>query len=108
MNRMSVKLGQENFDGLVLKSEKLVLVDFYSDGCVPCKRLSPILTELEGVYKDKIFVGKVNAVFETELVEIYGITSTPTVLLFQNGEVRETLTGKIEKNDLIQVIENYG
>lgn len=103
---MSVKLGQNNFESSVLKEEKLVLVDFYSDSCVPCKRLSPILADLEESYEDQIVVGKVNALFEEDLVQKYDITSTPTVLLFKNGEIKVRLGGKIDKNELTQQINN--
>ena len=103
---MSVKLGQNNFESNVLKEEKAVLVDFYSDSCVPCKRLSPILAELEEIYADKIVVGKVNTVFEQELVSEYEIMSLPTVLFFKQGKVKGRLIGKIEKEDLVQEIEN--
>ena len=102
---MSVKLGKDNFETSVLKEEKPVLVDFYSDSCVPCKRLSPILAELEDTYGDKIVVGKVNVLFEQELVEEYGIISSPTVLLFKQGEVKEKFVGKIQKDDLVEIIE---
>ena len=73
MNKMSVKLGKDNFETSVIKEEKPVLVDFYSDSCVPCKRLFPILADLEDTYGDKIVVGKVNVLFEQELVEKYDI-----------------------------------
>lgn len=103
---MSVKLVQNNFESNVLKEEKIVLVDFYSDSCIPCKRLSPILAELEEIYADKIVVGKVNILFEQELVSEYEIMSLPTVLVFKQGKVKERLVGKIEKEDLVQEIEN--
>lgn len=105
MNKMSVKLGKDNFETNVLKEEKPVLVDFYSDSCIPCKRLSPILADLEDTYGDKIIVGKVNVLFEQELVEKYDIISSPTVLLFKQGEIKEKFVGKIQKDDLVEIIE---
>ncbi|MDO4168614.1 MAG: thioredoxin domain-containing protein [Lachnospiraceae bacterium] len=106
MTKVSVKLGQNNFESSVLKEEKLVLVDFYSDSCVPCKRLSPILADLEEDYEDKLVVGKVNAIFEQDLVQQYDISSTPTVLLFKNGEIKARFGGKIDKNELVDQIKN--
>lgn len=105
MNRMSLKLSQDNFEASVLKEEKTVLVDFYSDSCVPCKRLSTILAELEETYGEKIVIGKVNVMFEQELVQKYDIISSPTILVFKQGAIKKKFVGKIQKEDLVQEIE---
>lgn len=104
---MSIRLGKKNFREEVLESDKLVLVDFYSDSCVPCKRLSPVLAELEEEYGEAIRIGKVNVAFEENLIQEYGITTAPTILVFRNGVVMDKLTGRIEKLNLSDVIEKY-
>lgn len=104
---MSIRLGEKNFREEVLESDKLVLADFYSDSCVPCKRLSPILAELEEKYGEAIRIGKVNVAYEENLIQEYGITTAPTILIFQKGVVMDKLTGKMEKSYLSGVIEKY-
>ena len=89
---MSERLNKETFDSSI-NQEKLVLVDFYSDSCIPCKRLNPILTELEEAYNDKAVFYKVNINFDLELAEKYGVMSAPTLILFKAGEEIERKTG---------------
>lgn len=66
---MAVRVNTENFEQEVLNSDKLVLTDFYSDSCIPCKRLSPVLSELEREYGDSLKVVKVNINFDSALME---------------------------------------
>jgi thioredoxin 1 len=95
---------EENFAEVVLKSEKPVLVEFYSDSCVPCKRMSPILAELEEEYGDVKFV-KLNVNFGAEVAQSYSVLSSPTFLFFKDGVEIERLKGVVAKDDLEDVIE---
>ena len=70
---MAVRVNTENFEQEVLNSDKLVLTDFYSDSCIPCKRLSPVLSELEKEYGDSLKVVKVNINFDSVLMEKYEV-----------------------------------
>ena len=96
---MSGRLNKENFDSSI-NQEKLVLVDFYSDTCIPCKRLNPILTELEEAYADKTAFYKVNINFDFELAEKYDVMSSPTLILFKAGKEIDRKTGFQLKEDL--------
>ena len=60
---MAERVNQETFQKEVLEADGLVLADFYSDSCVPCKRLAPVLAELEETYGDALKVVKVNINF---------------------------------------------
>ena len=62
-----------------IQTDQLSLIEFYSDSCVPCKRLSPILAEIEEEHPE-IFVGKVNVFYETDLALELKVLSSPTVL----------------------------
>ena len=62
---MAVKVSIDNFENEVLKSEKPVLADFYSDSCIPCKMLSPVLSQVESEYQDRIKVAKINVNFNS-------------------------------------------
>lgn len=97
---MAQRLNSENFADTILNSSHICLVDFYSDSCVPCKRMSPVLAELEETYGQQLTVGKVNIAYETDLVQQYEVTSAPTFLIFQNGEVKDRFTGVVKKEQI--------
>lgn len=75
------------FDEKVLKSSRPVLVDFYSDGCPPCRRLAPTISKLKDEYEGKADVFKVNVKEVSELANRYGITGVPTVMLFNKDKI---------------------
>ena len=70
---MAVRVSAEDFDAKVLQSELPAIVEFYSDSCIPCKQLSPILGGIEDDYEDKVNVYKVNVNFDAELAEKYAV-----------------------------------
>ena len=81
------------FDRDVLKSEKPVLLDFWAEWCGPCKMIAPILDELSKEYGDKIQIAKMNVDENREAPARYNIRGIPTLMLFKNGEVVDTLVG---------------
>lgn len=83
---MAVRVSAEDFDVKVLQSELPAIVEFYSDSCIPCKQLSPILGGIEDDYEDKVNVYKVNVNFDAELAEKYAVMASPTILFFKGGE----------------------
>ncbi|MBE7059351.1 MAG: thioredoxin [Ruminococcaceae bacterium] len=88
-----ITLTSDIFDAEVLDSNVPVLVDFWASWCGPCKMLAPIIEEIAKEYDGKIKVGKVNVDDEQKLAMDYGIASIPTVILFKDGEIKETLIG---------------
>lgn len=66
---MPTRISKDNFEKEVLQADKTVLADFYSDSCVPCKRLSPVLFALEEEYAEKLKIVKININFDSELAE---------------------------------------
>lgn len=93
------KITSENFETEVLNSEKPVLLEFYSDGCIPCKMLSPLLGELEEKYSGIKFA-KTNTAFAVDLVKKYNIEATPTIVFFNSGEEFKRTKGFVNKNAL--------
>lgn len=89
---MAERLNKDNFESTV-KAEKLAIVDFYSDSCIPCKKLNPILGDLEDESEGKLKVYKVNVNFDSEIAEKFEVLSTPTLILFKNGEEVDRKTG---------------
>ena len=83
---MVVEITQDNFEQIVLKSEKAVLLDFYAAWCGPCKLLHPVLEELSEEFADKILVGKVDVDLNAELAAEHKIMNIPMVILLKNGE----------------------
>lgn len=89
---MSERLNKENFNSSI-NQEKLVLVDFYSDSCIPCKKLNPVLAQLEESSAGKAVIYKVNINFDSELAEKYNVLSAPTLILFKAGKEIDSKTG---------------
>lgn len=102
---MAVTITVENFSAEVLKSDLPVLADFYSDTCQPCKRLMPILAELDEEYGGRLKICKVNVNGNQELFRQLNIMSVPTLLFFKEGlELRRT-TNFIGKDTLREIIQ---
>lgn len=100
---MAERISAENFENKVLGSGKIALADFYSDTCVPCKRLSPVLAEVEEKNED-IELYKINVNFDTELAVEYSVSSVPTVVFFKDGKEVQRFTGAVGKDKILDII----
>jgi len=79
-----------------------VLVDFYSDSCIPCKKLNPVIAALEEEVGDRISIYKVNNNFDMEVAQQFSVMSSPTLILFENGEEVTRKTGFQTKEALLE------
>ncbi len=99
-----VKLTSENFEEEALKSEKIVLVDFYADWCGPCQMMSPIIEKIAEENKD-IVVGKINVDEEEDLAVRYNVISIPTFIVIKNGEEVNRIIGAVSKSEIEGIIK---
>lgn len=96
---------QSNFESSVLKSSKLVVVDFWAPWCGPCKQLTPILETLATELAGKVVIAKVNVDDEPGLAEQYNVRGIPTLLFFHAGEVVSVKVGLLSADQLRTLIK---
>jgi len=97
---MAIELTDANFDELVLKSDKPVLVDFWAEWCGPCRMVGPVVEELSKDYDGKALVGKVDVDSNPGISTKYGIRNIPTLLIFKGGEIVDKQVGAVPKSVL--------
>ena len=104
MSEKIIKITDQNFEKLVLKAEKVVLVDFWAEWCGPCKAIAPILDKICDQFGDKVIVGKVNVDEVKQTPVKYGIRSIPTLLFFNNGQIVKQEVGLQSEQTLIDSV----
>jgi len=82
----TITFTDDNFDELVIKSDKPVMVDFWAPWCGPCQMAGPVIDELANELVGKIVIGKLNVDDNRAIAGKYGVMSIPTVILIKNGE----------------------
>lgn len=99
----AITITADNFEEMVLKSDKPVLVDFWATWCGPCRMQAPILDAL-AEERDDIVIGKLNVDEEQLLAFKYQVSSIPMLMLFKNGEVSAKALGLHSKDQLIEAL----
>lgn len=102
---MALEITDSNFEELVLKTDKPVLVDFWAEWCGPCRMVAPIVAEIAKDYEGKAIVGKLDVDSNPGVATKYGIRNIPTILFFKNGEVADKQVGAVPKSVLTAKIE---
>lgn len=104
---MVKKIDISNFDTEVKNSDKVTVVDFFADWCGPCRKLSPIIEEIEQELDGKAKFTKINTDDNIDLAREYQISGIPTLLVFKNGQMVERMVGLMPKNSIITNIEKH-
>jgi len=102
-----IHLTEETFKKEVLESNIPVLIDFWATWCGPCKMIAPFIEQMANEYEGKAKICKVDVDSNQNIAMQYGIRSIPTVLIFKNGEVVDTIIGAVPKNQLTSKLEEY-
>ncbi len=98
-------VADDTFELEVLKSSTPVLIDFWAPWCAPCRAIAPIVEELSLTYAGKLKVVKMNVDDNPKTPSRYNVRGIPNLIVFQDGEVKEQITGLVPKAQLVKVID---
>ena len=102
---MALEATDGNFEELVIKADKPVIVDFWAEWCGPCRMVGPIVEEVGVEFEGKAIVAKVDVDSNPGITAKYGIRNIPTMLFFKNGEVADKQVGAVPKNTIVSKLE---
>lgn len=103
---MVLKLDSSNFESYINGNSIPVLVDFYSDGCIPCRRIAPLLSKAERDYTERLDFVKVNIGANADLVSKYSVEAAPTLIIFKSGKEISRLRGAADETVMKEFIDN--
>ncbi|HZJ73348.1 MAG TPA: thioredoxin [Perlabentimonas sp.] len=104
---MTLEITDANFEELVLKTDKPVLLDFWAEWCGPCRIVGPFVEEIAKEFEGKAVVGKVDVDNNPDVASKFGIRNIPTILFFKDGEVVDKQIGVAQKAALIKKLEAF-
>ena len=102
---MSLELTDANFEEIIAKADKPVVVDFWAEWCGPCRIVGPMINEIAEEFNDRVIVGKLDVDNNPEVSARYGIRNIPTVLFFKNGKVADKQVGAVPKSNYVSKLE---
>jgi len=102
-----IEINDDQFEEEVLKSDKLVIVDFWAPWCGPCRAMAPVLADLAKDRSDEVKVIKVNVDEQQANAATLGIMTIPTLILFRNGEAVDRMMGGYPKRSILERVEKF-
>lgn len=90
----------------VVKSNKIVIVDFFATWCVPCQMMTEVLREIDIDYAEAVEIFKVDVDEQEATALRYGIEAMPTLIFFKDGEEVERKVGYVDKDAMVRIIED--
>ena len=102
-----LKITATNYDELVARADKPVLLDFWAEWCGPCRMIAPAVEEVAADFEGRAVVGKVDVDEQTELARRFGIMSIPTLIVMKDGKVVEQAVGARGKADIAAMLERH-
>ena len=101
------EVGDQNFDTEVLNAPVPVLVDFWAAWCAPCRMLAPVVDAIAEKYEGRARVVKLNVDENIATAGKYNIRGIPTLLLFKDGVIKESIVGNTTKDTISKMIDNH-
>jgi thioredoxin 1 len=101
------EVGDQNFDTEVLKASVPVLVDFWAAWCAPCRMLAPVVDAIADKYEGRARVVKLNVDENIATAGKYNIRGIPTLLLFKDGVIKESIVGNTSKDTISKMIDSH-
>jgi thioredoxin 1 len=98
---MAIEVNDVNFDDMVIKSDKPVIVDFWAEWCGPCRMVAPIMEEISSEYEGKVLVTKCDVDSSPAVAAKYSIRNIPTILFFKDGKIADKQVGAVPKNNFV-------
>lgn len=102
---MALEITDANFEELVMKSDKPVVVDFWAEWCGPCRMIGPVIEEMSKEYDGRAIIGKVNVDENPGVSAKFGVRNIPTILYIKGGEVADKLVGAAPKAQLTSKLD---
>lgn len=100
-----VTITDDNFEQEVTQSDKPVLIDFWAAWCGPCRMIAPIVEQLAEEYDGKAKIGKLDVDDNQQTAIKFGVRSIPTLLIFKDGQLKDTIIGAVPKAQIVQKLE---
>lgn len=107
MGEALLRLTDDGWQSEVLDARGPVLVDFWADWCAPCRMMTPMIESLASELDGRMKVGTLNVDENEETASRYDIRGVPTVMIFENGEIREQAIGLMSKEYLLGLVQKY-